>query len=127
VAKKLTKRALAETSVEASPAEVARTIEEIFSIVGIFFKRQNIDEKAGWVELHGERRDVTLRSWGEKVKVEIIGDRIGGSTVRAESKAILSTTIFDYGQNKDNLKRIFALLTNKYQSTSPLVIKEKTL
>jgi hypothetical protein len=123
----LTKRALAETSVEASPAEVARTIEEIFGIIEIFFKRQNIDEKAGWVELHGEHRDVTFRSWGEKIKVEIIGDRIGGSAVRAESKAILPTTIFDYGQNKDNLSRIFAILTTKYKSTSPIVIKEKTL
>jgi hypothetical protein len=37
----LTKRALAETSVEASPAKVARTIEEIFGIIEIFFKRQN--------------------------------------------------------------------------------------
>jgi hypothetical protein len=36
VARKLTKRALAETSVEASPAEVARTIEEIFGIIEIF-------------------------------------------------------------------------------------------
>jgi hypothetical protein len=36
VASKLAKRALAETSVEASPAEVARTIEEIFGTMGIF-------------------------------------------------------------------------------------------
>ena len=118
---------MAETSVEASPAEVARAIEEIFSIIGVFFKRQKIDEKAEWIQLRGKRREVTLRSWGEKIKIEIIGDGIGGSTIRAESKAILSTTIFDYGQNKDNLEIIFTLLTNKYKNTSPIVIEEKTL
>ena len=127
MAGKLTRRALAETSVEASPAEVARAIEEIFSIIGVFFKRQKIDEKAEWIQLRGKRREVTLRSWGEKIKIEIIGDGIGGSTIRAESKAILSTTIFDYGQNKDNLEIIFTLLTNKYKNTSPIVIEEKTL
>ena len=126
MASKLTKRALAETSVEASPAEVAKTIEEIFDVIGISFKLQNIDEKEQWIELHGKRREVTPRSWGEKVEIEIIGDEIGGSTIRAESKAILPTTIFDYGQNKYNLKRIFSVLINKYQKTSPLVIKEKT-
>jgi hypothetical protein len=46
VASRLTKKALAETSVEASPAEVARTIKEIFDIIGISFKRQNINEMA---------------------------------------------------------------------------------
>ncbi len=122
----MTKRALAETSVEASPAEVVRTIEEIFAIIGISFKRENIDENAEWIELRGERREVTIRSWGEKVKIEIVGDGIGGSKIRAESKALLPTTIFDYGQNKENLKRIFSVLINKYKKTSPLVIKEKT-
>ena len=126
MASKLTKRALAETTVEASPAEVARTIEEEFGIMRIFFKRQSIDENAQWIELRGERREVTLRSWGEKVKIEIVGDGIGGSIVRAESRPLRPATIFDYGQNKDNLKRIFSVLINKYHRTSPLVIKEKT-
>jgi hypothetical protein len=126
VASKLTKRALAETSVEASPAEVARTIEEIFGIIGISFKRENIDEKAQWIELHG-KRGMTFRSWDDEVKIEILGDGIGGSNVRAESKAIVPTTIFDYGQNKENLERIFTILINKYKNTSPIVIKEKIL
>jgi hypothetical protein len=69
---------------------------------------------------------MTIRSWGDEVKIEILGDGIGGSTIRAESKATVSTTIFDYGQNKENLERIFAMLINKYKNTSPLVIKEKT-
>jgi hypothetical protein len=126
VASKLTKRALAETSVEASPAEVARTIEEIFGIIGISFKREIIDEKAQWIELHG-KRGMTLRSWGDEVKIEILGDGIGGSSVQAESKAIVPTTIFDYGQNKENLERIFTILISKYKNTSPIVIKEKIL
>jgi hypothetical protein len=126
VASELTKRATAETAVKASPVEVARTIKETFGTMGIFYKRQNIDEKADWIELHGERREFTLRSWGEKVKIEIIGDGTGGSVVRAESKAWLPTTIFDYGQNKDNLKKLFTALITKYKKTSPLVIKEKT-
>jgi hypothetical protein len=81
---------------------------------------------AEWIELHGKRREVTLRSWDEKVEIEIIGDGVGGSAIRAESKAVLPTTIFDYRQNKDNLERIFTLLITEYKNTSPLVIKEKT-
>lgn len=125
MASELTKRALAETSVEASPTEVARTIKEVFAIIGISFVRENINEKAQWIELYG-KRGMTLRSWGDEIKIEISGDGIGGSSVRAESKATLSTTIFDYGQNKENLERIFAILINRYKNTSPLVIKEKT-
>jgi hypothetical protein len=121
----LTRRALASTSVEASPTEVARTMKEIFAIIGISLVRENINEMAQRIELYG-KRGMTLRSWGEEVKIEILGDGIGGSSVRAESKATVSTTVFDYGQNKENLERIFAILTNRYKNTSPLVIKEKT-
>jgi hypothetical protein len=121
----LTRRALASTLGEASPTEVARTMKEIFAIIGISLVRENINEMAQRIELYG-KRGMTLRSWGEEVKIEILGDGIGGSTVRAESKATVSTTVFDYGQNKENLERIFAILTNRYKNTSPLVIKEKT-
>ena len=126
MASELTKRATTETTVNASPVEVAKTIKGTFSIMGIFYKQQNSDEKADWIELYGEHREFTLRSWGEKVKIEIVGDGIGGSVVRAESTAWLPTTIFDYGQNKDNLKKIFTVLITKYGKTSPLVIREKT-
>ena len=122
----MTKRATAKITVKASPVEVARTIKETFDTIGIFYKRQKVDEKTDWIELFGERREFTLRSWGEKVKIEIVGDGIGGSVVRAESKTWLPTTIFDYGQNKDNLKKIFTVLITKYKKTSSLVIKEKT-
>jgi hypothetical protein len=125
VASELTKRALAETKVEASTSEVARTIKEGFAIIEVSFIRENMIEKAQWAELYG-KRGMSLRSWGEKIKVEIRGDGISGSIVRAESKATLKTTIFDYGQNKENLERIFAILTSRYKNTSPVVIKEKT-
>ena len=126
MASELTKRAKGEITVNASPVEVARTIQETFGKMGFFHKRQKIEEKADSIELYGERREFTLRSWGEKVKIEIVGDGIGGSVVRAESKAWLPTTIFDYGQNKDNLKKIFTALITKHKKTSPIVIKEKT-
>jgi hypothetical protein len=126
VKSKLTKRALAETSVEASPAEVSRIMKEIFAIIGISFVREDINEKSHSIELHG-KHGMTFRSWGDKVKIEIVEDGRGGSSLRAESKTKVPTTIFDYGQNKQNLERIFAILTNKCKSTSPLVIKEEVL
>ena len=126
MASELTKRATGEITVKAPPVEVARTIKETFSKMGFFYERQKIDDKADLIELYGERREFTLRSWGEKVKIEIVGDGIVGSVVRAESEAWLPTTIFDYGQNKDNLKKIFTVLTTKHKKTSPIVIKEKT-
>jgi hypothetical protein len=120
----LTKRALAETSVEASPAEVSRIVKEIFAIIGVSFVGENINEKSHRIELCG-KRGMTIRSWGDKVKIEIFEDGHGGSSLRAESKAIIPTTIFDYGQNKEDLERIFTILANKCKSTSPLVLKEK--
>jgi hypothetical protein len=126
VASKLTKRALAETSVDPSPTEVSRTIKEIFAIIGISFVGENIDEKSHKIELYG-KRGMTFRSWGDEVKIEILEDGHGGSILRAESKAKVSTTMFDYGQNIENLERIFAILINKYKNTSPLVLKEKIL
>jgi hypothetical protein len=120
----LGKRALAETSVEASPTAVSRNIKEIFAIIGISFLGEKIDEKSNRIELYG-RRSMTIRSLGDEVKIEILEDGLGGSIIRAESKATVSTTIFDYGQNKENLERIFAILMNRYKKTSPLVLKEK--
>ena len=125
-ASKLTKRALAETSVEASPAEVSRIMKEIFATIGISFVGENINEKSHRIELYG-KRGMTLRSWGEEVKIEIGENGHGGSSLRAESKARVPTTIFDYGRNRENLERIFAMLTNKYKNTSELVFKEEVL
>ncbi len=119
---KLVKRALAETSVEASPAEVSGTIKEIFAIIGISFVRENIIEKLRRIEIYGKRR-MTFRSWGDEIKIEIFEDNHGGSIVRAESKTRFSIQIYDYGKNKENLERIFTILTNRHKNTSTTVIK----
>jgi len=125
-ASKLTKRAIAETSVEASPAEVSKALKEIFATVGITFRGENIDEKTHFTEVYATR-GITIRSWGDNVKIEILEDGHGGSIIRAVSEATVPSTVVDYGQNKDDLERIFGMLANKYKTTSPLVIKEKIL
>ena len=122
----MAKRALAETSVECPPAGVSRIVKEIFAIIGVSFVGENINGTSHRIELYG-KRGMTFRSWGDEVKIEILEDGHGGSSIRAESKTRVPTTIFDYGQNKENLERIFAILTNKCKSTSPLVLKEKVL
>jgi hypothetical protein len=123
---KLTKLAFAEISVEASPTEVSRTMKEIFATIGISFVGENINRDSHGIELSG-KRGMTFRSWGDKVKIEIMEDGHGGSIVRAESATAVPTTIFDYGQNKENLERIFVLLMNRYKNNSPLTLKEKIL
>jgi hypothetical protein len=120
----LTKRALAEITVEASPTEVSETLKGIMPFVDFLFKGETFTEPNG-IELlckHG----ASMRSWGEIIEIKIKEDGHGGSVVQAESEAKVGTTLFDYGQNKENLQRLFLELTRKYKSTSPFQLKEKT-
>ena len=126
MASKLTKRALAEIAVEASPTEVSKTLIEIMPFFDVLFKGERVEENSHRIELIGER-GMGFRSWGETITIKIKEDGRCGSVVQAESKASLETTLFDYGQNKENLQRLFLELIRKYKSTSPMVLKEKVL
>jgi hypothetical protein len=124
VAVNLTKRALAEITVEASLTEVSETLKGIMPFFDILFKGETFTEPNG-IELLG-KCGVTWRSWGETIKIKI-KEEGGNSIVHAESESSLGTTLIDYGKNKENLQRLFLELTRKYKSTSPLALKEKVL
>jgi len=67
-----------------------------------------------------------MRSWGESIKITIT-EEIIGSRIQAESKPKLETTLFDYGENKENLESLLKPLIMKYKIASPLRIEQKIL
>lgn len=120
----MTKRAFAEISLGASPSEVSNALIQIMWASRIKVTNQNIIEQPLTICLYGEH-SVSFRSWGEYIKITITeqGNR---SKVYAESEAKVPTTIFDYGQNKENLEILMNQLVMKFSYSTPLVIKETT-
>lgn len=47
---------------------------------------------------------MSLRSWGEKLTVQVIGQD-GAVVVAVNSRSSLPTTLFDFGKNAENLRR----------------------
>ena len=120
----MTKRALAEVSLDASPSEVSNALMQIMWSSRIHVTGQTITQQPLTIFLIGEH-SVSFRSWGETIYITIRG--VGnGSKVSATSEAKVPTTIFDYGQNKENLEVLLNQLIMKFKSTSPLVIQERT-
>ncbi len=120
----MTKRAFAELMLDASPTEVSNILIPIMWSARILVRRQTIEEEPLRIALCGEHAS-SLRSWGEFIKITITQDG-KESKVKAESKAKVSGTIFDYGQNKENLEVLLNQLVIKCRSTSPLTIEERT-
>jgi len=120
----MTKRAFAEVTLDASPSEVSNALVQIMWASRVKVKNQMITEQPLTIHLYGEH-SVSFRSWGEFLKITITAYN-GGSKVNAESEAKLATTLFDYGQNKENLEILMNQLILKFRHTSSLVIKEAT-
>jgi hypothetical protein len=121
----MTKRAFTEVTFDASPSEVSNALVQIMWASRIRVKNQTMSEKPLTICLYGEH-SVSFRSWGESLKI-IIAENNGGSKVNAESEAKVSTTIFDYGQNKENLEILMNQLIMRFRQTSSLEIKEAVL
>jgi len=121
----MTKRAIAEVTLDGAPSDVSNVIEQIMWSSKIKVKNVRFAEQPVTYYLYGEH-SVSFRSWGENVKITITAFN-GGSKVNAESVAKLETTLFDYGQNKENLEILMHQLILKFRQTSSLVIKEAIL
>jgi len=121
---KMTKRAFSELILDASPSEVSNALMQIMYSSRIIVKSQTFTEQPLTIHLYGEH-SATFRSWGEIIRITIT-ENGNGSKVKAESEAKLPTTIFDYGQNKENLEILLNQLVMKFRNSSPLVIEERT-
>jgi hypothetical protein len=123
VLKVMTKRAVAEVTLDASPNEVSNALIQIMWASRIRVNNQRIAQQQPLViQIFGEH-SVSFRSWGELVKITI-KDESSKSRVIAESEALIPTTLFDLGQNKENVEILLNQLLLKFSHSSPLAIKE---
>lgn len=70
------------------------------------FKIVSTDEAAHAMEI---KTGVSLRSWGEKLHVELVSET-EGTRVSVRSAAKLGTTLFDYGKNAENVRKIIEII-----------------
>jgi hypothetical protein len=122
----MTKRACAGVTLDATPGEVANALLQIMWSSRIRVKNQTFTEQPLTINLYGEH-SASFRSWGEFIKITITTHDFSGSKVTAESEAKVPTTIFDYGQNKENLEIVLNQLIMKFRNTSALEIEEAVL
>lgn len=121
----MTKRAFAEVTLDASPNEVSNVLMQLMWSSRIRVSDQTITEHPLTIQLYGEH-SASFRSWGEFLKITITAQN-GGSQIHAESEAKVPTTLFDYGQNKENLEILMNQLIMRFRQTSSLDIKEAVL
>ena len=76
---------------------------------GSKFKVVSSDAAARTVEL---KTGVSLRSWGEKLRVELAPEG-EGTKLSVRSAAKLGTTLFDYGKNAENVRSIVELVRGR--------------
>lgn len=70
------------------------------------FKIVSTDEAAHTMEI---KTGISLRSWGEKLHVELASEA-EGTRVSIRSSAKLGTTLFDYGKNAENVRKIVEII-----------------
>lgn len=56
------------------------------------------------------RTKVTFLSWGEDIRVEIVGETAQTATVALSSKSAFKATLIDWGVNRRNVERLHAEL-----------------
>ncbi len=120
----MTKRAIAELTVEASPNEISKALIPIMWSSRIGVTGQKAEENPLRITIIGEH-SMSLRSWGEIIKIEIMKNG-NVSKVEVESRAKISTTFLDYGQNKENVEVLLNQLIAKFRPASQLTVKERT-
>jgi hypothetical protein len=118
----MTKHAYAEVKFDALPNDVANALISMMWASRFKVENSRFIEQPLTIYINGTH-SMSFRSWGERIKITIMTCD-GGSKVNAESKSTVELTLFDYGQNKENLEILMNLLILKFRSTSPLVIKE---
>lgn len=118
----MTKRAVAEITLDASPSEISNALIQIMWASRIKVTKQIIDEQPLRIQLFGET-SLSFRSGGEYIKITII-EQNSKSRVIAESETKLTTTLFDLGKNKENVTILINQLIMKFCKKIQLVLKE---
>ena len=77
-------------------------------------KLKRADEAASKVEL---RTKISFKSFGEKVALVLSPEHERSTKVRISSKAIVPTTLVDYGKNQGNVNRLMIWLQRRRTET----------
>lgn len=118
--------AIAEFSIAASPSEVAEKLKNILPSVDFTFLGDIANDNRDRIELNA-KNGMSLRSWGDEIKIEITNEGSGMSEVRALSIPAVKTTMADWGRNKSNLKKILIELAKTYPNITPSYAKTKMI
>jgi hypothetical protein len=78
------------------------------------FRIKNSNEANGSIEAE---KDISVRSWGEKIKITVTSSN-AGSQVNVESRSAYSLQAVDWGKNKENVQRILTDLDNRVATSS---------
>ena len=92
--------------------------QTVAALSALGFRIKNNNEASGLIEAE---KDISVRSWGEKIKITVTSST-AGSQVNVESKAAYLLQAVDWGKNKENVQRILTDLDSRvaaYSSTPP--------
>ncbi len=98
----------------AEPITLQQPIEQVYQrslSAAEAFKKAKLhesDEAARRVEL---KVGMSMKSWGERVSIELTADDESTTTAQVSSRASLGTTMIDYGKNHDNVEQVKACLS----------------
>lgn len=67
---------------------------------------------------------LTLWSWGENIVLEVGQNGASGARVTLKSTSKLRTTLFDWGKNKRNLRKILSYLHASLRSAQTRLVQE---
>ena len=88
--------------------------QTVAALNALGFRVKNSNEANGVIEAE---RDISVRSWGEKIKITITPTN-GGSQVNVESKSAYPLQAVDWGKNKENVQRILTDLDTRVAASS---------
>jgi hypothetical protein len=70
-------------------------------------KLKRTDDSANTIEL---RTKVSIKSFGEKVELDLVPEGERATLVRVSSQAVVPTTLVDYGKNQANVNSVVSWL-----------------
>ena len=88
--------------------------QTVAALNALGFRVKNSSEANGVIEAE---RDISVLSWGEKIKITIASTS-GGSQVNVESKSAYPLQAVDWGKNKENVQRILTDLDTRVAASS---------
>ena len=88
--------------------------QTVAALSALGFRVKNSNEASGLIEAE---KDISVRSWGEKIKITVTSST-AGSQVNVESKAAYPLQAVDWGKNKENVQKILTDLDSRVAADS---------